>query len=124
MGTSEIYRAVLREPEVRDALVLDLPTPDRQGSIALFLVLDAGATLDEGLQDRIKARLREDCSPRHVPNTIEVVPRGPSQPTSSRSRQSILDPSSANITGMSRTRACRTWPRRCSTAWRRRIFIS
>jgi len=77
IGTSEIYRAVLREPEVQDALVLDLPTPDRQGSIDLFLVLGEGATLDEGLQRRIRERLRQDCSPRHVPNTIEAVPDVP-----------------------------------------------
>jgi acetoacetyl-CoA synthetase len=77
IGTSEIYRAVLREPEVRDALVLDLPTDDGQGSIALFVVLDGEAELDDALRARIAARLRSDCSPRHVPDTIEAVPDVP-----------------------------------------------
>jgi acetoacetyl-CoA synthetase len=77
IGTSEIYRAVLREPEVRDALVLDLPTADGIGSIELFVVLAEGHELDDGLRTRIAARLRSDCSPRHVPNAIEAVPDVP-----------------------------------------------
>jgi acetoacetyl-CoA synthetase len=74
IGTSEIYRTVLQEPEVQDALVLDLPTPDGSGSIALFVVLAPDARLDEELRTRIAARLRDDCSPRHVPDSIEAVP--------------------------------------------------
>jgi len=73
MGTSEIYRAVLALPEVRDALVVDV-----DGWMPLFVVLAEGAVLDEALQRRIAARVREDCSPRHVPNevlAIEAVPR-------------------------------------------------
>jgi acetoacetyl-CoA synthetase len=77
IGTSEIYRTVLREPEVRDALVLDLPTAEGTGSIALFVVLTNGAELDDELRDRIRTRLREDCSPRHVPDTVEAVPDVP-----------------------------------------------
>ena len=37
-----------------------------------------GAELDEALAKSIKARIREDCSPRHVPNeivTVSEVPR-------------------------------------------------
>ncbi len=77
IGTSEVYRAVLREPEVQDALVLDLPTEDGVGSIALFVVLRDGARLEGTLSARIRARLRNDCSPRHVPDTIEAVPDVP-----------------------------------------------
>jgi len=46
--------------------------------MGLFVVLDEGAVLDEDLQKTIKRRIREDCSPRHVPNEIlqiEEVPR-------------------------------------------------
>jgi acetoacetyl-CoA synthetase len=77
IGTSEIYRAVLREPEVLDALVVDLPTPDGVGSIVLFVVLADGVQLDGALRARLAARLREDCSPRHVPDSIEAVPALP-----------------------------------------------
>ena len=44
----------------------------------LFVVLREGAELDEALAKSIKARIREDCSPRHVPNeivTVSEVPR-------------------------------------------------
>jgi acetoacetyl-CoA synthetase len=71
MGTSEIYRAVLALDEIIDALVIDLP---RSGEdwMPLFVVLREGSELDDDLIRRIARRIREDCSPRHVPN--EVVP--------------------------------------------------
>jgi acetoacetyl-CoA synthetase len=85
MGTSEIYRAVATVPEVLDSLVVDVPRgdgTDAQGGnelwMGLFVVLREGATLDEELQKTIKRRIREDCSPRHVPNeilAIDEVPR-------------------------------------------------
>jgi len=39
----------------------------------LFVVLREGAELDDDLQKRIKSRIREDCSPRHVPNEIVEI---------------------------------------------------
>jgi acetoacetyl-CoA synthetase len=77
IGTSEIYRAVLREPEVLDALVVDLPAEGGSGSIVLFVVLPEGTSLDDALRARLASRLREDCSPRHVPDSIEVAPALP-----------------------------------------------
>src|SRR5262249_34698532 len=77
IGTSEIYRAVLRVPEVLDALVLDLPKPGTSGFIQLFVVLREGESLDDDLRARIRALLREDCSPRHVPDDIRQVPEVP-----------------------------------------------
>jgi acetoacetyl-CoA synthetase len=44
----------------------------------LFVVLREGIALDEELVGAIKQRIREQCSPRHVPNEvleIEAVPR-------------------------------------------------
>ena len=80
MGTSEIYRAAGAVEEVEDALVVDIPSGDGEGELRmiLFVVLRAGLTLDERLEGAIKRRIREDCSPRHVPNEvrqIEEVPR-------------------------------------------------
>jgi acetoacetyl-CoA synthetase len=78
MGTSEIYRAAATVPEVLDALVVDVPRAGGELWMPLFVVLEPGVELDEGLTRAIKQRIREDCSPRHVPNEviqIEEVPR-------------------------------------------------
>jgi acetoacetyl-CoA synthetase len=77
MGTSELYRAVLALDEVVDALVVDVPRPGTSGWMALFVVLREGAALDEPLREAIRARLREDCSPRHVPDEIRQVAEVP-----------------------------------------------
>ena len=73
MGTSEIYRAVLALDEVVDAIVLDLPLPGTDGFMPLFVVLREGVDLDGDLVARIRGRIREDCSPRHVPDTVEQI---------------------------------------------------
>jgi acetoacetyl-CoA synthetase len=74
MGTSEIYRAVLDVDAVLDALVVDLPDPAHpDGWMPLFVVLRDGAALDDGLIAEIRKRVREDCSPRHVPNEIRQI---------------------------------------------------
>jgi len=80
MGTSEIYRAAANVPEVLDALVVDVPRSASGGELwmVLFVVLAEDAVLDDALEAQIKQRIREDCSPRHVPNEIrqiEEVPR-------------------------------------------------
>ncbi len=73
MGTSEIYRAAGAIEEVVDALVVDVPRGADGAEdlwMALFVVLRDGLELDEELKARIARRIREDCSPRHVPNDI------------------------------------------------------
>jgi acetoacetyl-CoA synthetase len=77
MGTSEIYRAVLTLAEVVDALVLDLPLPGTDGFMPLFVVLRDGTDLDDELVGRIRRRIREDCSPRHVPDVVEQITQVP-----------------------------------------------
>jgi acetoacetyl-CoA synthetase len=77
MGTAEIYRAVLALDEVVDALVVDLPREGTPGYMPLFVVLRHGATLDDDLRARIRARIREDCSPRHVPDEIRSIAEVP-----------------------------------------------
>src|SRR5262249_31461992 len=78
MGTSEIYRAVLSIPEILDALGVDIPRPGTEGWMPLSVVLADGVELDDDLQKRVKTAIREQCSPRHVPNAIyriDEVPR-------------------------------------------------
>jgi acetoacetyl-CoA synthetase len=76
MGTSELYRSVLSLDEVLDALVVDVP--EESGSrMTLFVVLGDGAKLDERLEAEIRRRIREDCSPRHVPDAVLAAPEIP-----------------------------------------------
>ena len=77
MGTSEIYRAVQSVPEVLDALVVDVPRPGTEGWMPLFVVLRDGDELTEDLASEIKGRIREQCSPRHVPNEIFQIAEVP-----------------------------------------------
>ena len=72
MGTSEIYRAVLADDDVVDAVVVDV-----DGWMPLFVVLREGAELDDDLTARIAKRIREYCSPRHVPNEVHRIAEVP-----------------------------------------------
>jgi acetoacetyl-CoA synthetase len=90
MGTSEIYRATAAVEQVVDALVVDIPTAVSGGALedgasgieeelrmVLFVVLRDGLSLGRDLEAEIKRRIREDCSPRHVPNEILQVAEVP-----------------------------------------------
>jgi acetoacetyl-CoA synthetase len=77
MGTSEIYRAVMSLDEVVDALVVDIPRPGTDGWMPLFVVLREGASLDDELIAAIRKRVREDCSPRHVPDEVRQIAEVP-----------------------------------------------
>ena len=72
MGTSEIYSAVLALDAITDALVVDV-----DGWMALFVVLRDGAELDDDLRAGIARRIREDGSPRHVPDDVYAVAEVP-----------------------------------------------
>ena len=43
----------------------------------LFVVLREGAALDDDVVAEIRRRVREDCSPRHVPSEIVAVAEVP-----------------------------------------------
>jgi acetoacetyl-CoA synthetase len=77
MGTAEIYSAVLALDEVVDALVVDVPRPGEESWMALFVVLREGAELDDDLRAALARRVREDCSPRHVPDDVFAVAEVP-----------------------------------------------
>ncbi len=77
MGTSEIYRAAAAVEEVLDTLVVDVPRADGELSMILFVTLREGVVLDDELAARIKRRIREDCSPRHVPNEVRQIQEVP-----------------------------------------------
>lgn len=78
MGTSEIYRAVLADERIADALVVDIPKEGTEGWMPLFVVLAEGAELTDELKKDVAKKIRTRCSPRHVPNEmieIRAVPR-------------------------------------------------
>lgn len=77
MGTSEIYQAVEAIPEILDSLIIDLEVLGRDSYMPLFVVLRPGAVLDEALKTRIKRKIRQDISPRHVPDDIFAIPQVP-----------------------------------------------
>jgi len=77
MGTSEIYRAVLADDDVVDALVVDVAREGEENWMPLFVVLRDGVDLAEDLVKRIRARVRTDCSPRHVPDEVLQVAEVP-----------------------------------------------
>jgi acetoacetyl-CoA synthetase len=77
MGTSEIYRAVLSIDSIVDALVVDIPKPGTEGWMPLFVVLREGVELDDELPKEIARRVRERCSPRHVPDQVFQIAEVP-----------------------------------------------
>jgi acetoacetyl-CoA synthetase len=73
IGTAEIYRVVEAIPGVRDSLIVNLDLPGGGFFMPLFVVLQEGSRLDESLQANIRQALRDQCSPRHVPDRIYQV---------------------------------------------------
>jgi acetoacetyl-CoA synthetase len=76
IGTSEIYRQVEQLSEVLESLVIGQDfvskgAPDVR--IVLFVRLVPGVTLDDALRERIRARIRENVTPHHVPKKIIQV---------------------------------------------------
>ena len=55
----------------------DLPREGEENFMPLFVVLREGTSLDEELAKAIRTRIREDCSPRHVPNDIVAIAEVP-----------------------------------------------
>ncbi|GGV68736.1 MULTISPECIES: acetoacetate--CoA ligase [Streptomyces] len=84
MGSADIYEAVERLPEIKESLVIGLEQPDGGYWMPLFVHLTPGAVLDEDLVTRIKRTIREQLSPRHVPDEIIEVPGVPHTLTGKR----------------------------------------
>lgn len=73
IGTAEIYRQLDRVPEVTEAVVVG-QNIDNDVRVVLFVILAENVTLDVELETRIKASIRQNASPRHVPARIVAVP--------------------------------------------------
>lgn len=73
IGSAEIYRVVEKIEEAADSLVVCCELPGGNFFMPLFLRLKPGVQLDDALRARIARMLREDCSPRHVPDRMYQV---------------------------------------------------
>ncbi|EIT70678.1 MULTISPECIES: acetoacetate--CoA ligase [Hydrocarboniphaga] len=73
IGTAEIYRCVEQLPEIADSLVVCVELPGGKFFMPMFVKLNPGSQLDGKLESEIARRLRNDCSPRHVPDRVYAV---------------------------------------------------
>jgi len=73
IGTAEIYRQVESIEEIVDSVVVGKNTPDADVEVCLFVVLREGLTLDDSLLQKIKTRIAEGTTKRHVPKHIRQV---------------------------------------------------
>ena len=77
IGTAEIYRQVEQLDEVSESLVIGQTWPPGDIGdvrVVLFVKLREGLTLDDALVAKIKNRIRENTTPRHVPAKVLQVP--------------------------------------------------
>jgi acetoacetyl-CoA synthetase len=84
MGSADIYEVVERLPEIRESLVIGVEEPDGGYWMPLFVALAPGARLDDALRDRVRRTLRDELSPRHVPDDIIAIPAVPHTLTGKR----------------------------------------
>ncbi|MGW0835103.1 acetoacetate--CoA ligase [Streptomyces prunicolor] len=84
MGSADIYEAVERLPEIKESLVIGIEQPDGGYWMPLFVHLAPGVVLDDALLGRIKQTIREQLSPRHVPDEVIEVPGVPHTLTGKR----------------------------------------
>ncbi len=76
IGTAEIYRQVEQLDEVVESVVVGQEVTTGGGTdirIVLFVKLRDGLRLDDALQERLRARIRDNASPHHVPRRIVQV---------------------------------------------------
>jgi acetoacetyl-CoA synthetase len=73
IGTSDIYSAIESLPEIADSLIVGLEQPGGRYFMPMFVVLRSDSTLTDELTKRIKATLRKQLSPRHVPDMIYAI---------------------------------------------------
>jgi acetoacetyl-CoA synthetase len=73
IGTAEVYRSLLGVAAVEDSLIVNLDLPGGRFFMPLFVKTRNDAPLDEDIASQIRARLRREYSPRHVPDKIFQV---------------------------------------------------
>ncbi|MGW5513286.1 acetoacetate--CoA ligase [Nocardia africana] len=77
MGSADIYQAVEALPEITESLVVGIEQPDGGYWMPLFVVTAPGIALTDELCERIETTIRQELSPRHVPDDIIRAPAIP-----------------------------------------------
>ena len=72
LGTAEIYSEVEKFKEIKESIVVG-QSWDNDIRIILFIVMNTKFFLTEDLLKKIKAQVRKNASPRHVPSKVIVV---------------------------------------------------
>ncbi len=72
IGTAEIYRQVEQLDEIEESIAIGQDW-DNDVRVVLFVRLRNGIILDKDLTERIKKRIRDNTTPRHVPAKIIQV---------------------------------------------------
>jgi len=72
IGTAEIYRQVEQLDAVEEAIAVGQDW-DNDVRVVLFVRLKDGVALDDALIKTIRTRIREGCTPRHVPARVVQV---------------------------------------------------
>ncbi|MCU1415605.1 MAG: acetoacetate--CoA ligase [Microbacteriaceae bacterium] len=73
MGSADIYAAAESLPEIVESLVLGVEDGDGGYWMPLFVTLREPGTLDAELVARVRQVIRENASPRHVPDDVFEV---------------------------------------------------
>jgi acetoacetyl-CoA synthetase len=73
IGTAEIYRQVEKLDDILESLCVGQDWED-DVRVVLFVRLRDGVELDDELVQRIRATIRENATPRHVPARVIAVP--------------------------------------------------
>ena len=72
IGTAEIYRQVERLDEIVESIAIGQRWND-DVRVVLFVILRDGVDLDDALRDKIRKNIRENTTPRHVPEKVIAV---------------------------------------------------
>lgn len=76
IGTAELYRQVEQFEEIEDSVVIGQSWAN-DIRVILFVKMAPGQALDADMEARIRAAIRTNASPRHVPAKILAVPDVP-----------------------------------------------
>ncbi len=77
IGTGEIYSTVEGMKEVKNSIIIGYRNSNNIYKIILFVELQTGIKMTSELETKIKKHIREELSPRHVPDVIISVPQIP-----------------------------------------------
>jgi acetoacetyl-CoA synthetase len=93
IGPGEIYTLLRGLPEIADAMAVEQRDSSRPGGsrMVLLVVLQAGTTLESGLDRTIRRTLRREASAAHVPSLVVAAPELPLTHNGKRSERAVRD---------------------------------